>query len=239
MNTHENNILKLVKSIYSHNTYDVFADFVQMSALSIKQSADLILGEKKSEEEFQKILERYQPKEQQILSDMFGELVDALEEHFLKNEICDTLGAIFGELSINNKNTGQFFTPASVAELCGTATFDSRIAQKQIEEKGYILVNEPSCGGGVMLMAFIQAMMRAGFNPQKHLLVVAQDIDRRCVCMTYLQLSLYGIPGKVIHGNTLTLEEYEKPWVTPIYAVDLWALKERRAKEECCQKKNA
>ena len=239
MNTHENNILKLVKSIYSHNTYDVFADFVQLSALSIKQSADLILGEKKSEEEFQKILERYQPKEQQILSDMFGELVDALEEHFLKNEICDTLGAIFGELSINNKNTGQFFTPASVAELCGTATFDSRIAQKQIEEKGYILVNEPSCGGGVMLMAFIQAMMRAGFNPQRQLLVVAEDIDRRCVCMTYLQLSLYGIPGKVIHGNTLTLEEYEKPWVTPIYAVDLWALKERRALEKCCQKKNA
>lgn len=239
MNTHEHNILKLVKSIYSHNTYDVFADFVQLSALSIKQSVDLILGEKKSEEEFQKILTRYQPKEQQILSDMFGELVAALEDHVQKNEICDTLGAIFQELSINNKNTGQFFTPASVAELCGTAIFDKARTQTEIEKKGYISINEPSCGGGVMLMAFIQAMMRAGFNPQRQLLFVAEDIDRRCVCMTYLQLSLYGIPGKVIHGNTLTLEEYEKPWVTPIYAVDLWALKERRAKEECCQKKNA
>lgn len=238
MNTHEHNILKLVQSIYSHNTYDVFADFVQLSALSIKQSVDLILGVKKSEEEFQKILTRYQPKEQQILSDMFGELVAALEEHFQKNEICDTLGAIFQELSINNKNTGQFFTPTSVAELCGTAIFDKTRTQAEIDKKGYISINEPSCGGGVMLMAFIQAMMRAGFNPQRQLLVVAEDIDRRCVCMTYLQLSLYGIPGKVIHGDTLTMEVYEKPWVTPIYAIDLWAIKERRRKE-CCQKKNA
>lgn len=238
MNTHENNILKLVKSIYSHNTYDVFADFVQMSALAIKSSIDLCTGKIQTEKEFQKLFNRYQPKERQILMEMYGELVAALEEHFHKNEICDTLGAIFGELGINNKNTGQFFTPVSVAELCGTTIFDSRLAQEQIDKKGYISVNEPSCGGGAMLMAFIQAMMRAGFNPQRQLLVVAQDIDRRCCCMTYLQLSLYGIPGKVIHGDTLTMEVYEKPWVTPIYAIDLWAIKERRRKE-CCQKKNA
>ena len=239
MNKHEQNILKLTHNIYSHNTYDVFADFIQMSALAIKSSIDLCTGKTQAEEEFQKLFNRYKPKERQILTEMYGELVAAIEEHFQKNEICDTLGAIFSELSVNNKSTGQFFTPVSVAELCGTTIFDSRLAQEHIDKKGYISVNEPSCGGGVMLMAFIQAMIRAGFNPQRQLLVVAQDIDRRCCCMTYLQLSLYGIPGKVIHGDTLTLEEYEKPWITPIYAIDLWAIKERRIKKECCQKKNA
>ena len=32
--------------------------------------------------------------------------------------------------------------------------------------------------------------------------------------MTYIQLSLYEIPAMVIHGNTLTMEEWDR-WYTP------------------------
>lgn len=32
------------------------------------------------------------------------------------------------------------------------------------------------------------------------------DIDITCVRMAYIQTSLLGIPGEVIHGNTLSLE---------------------------------
>ena len=32
--------------------------------------------------------------------------------------------------------------------------------------------------------------------------------------MAYIQLSLYGIPAMVIHGNTLTMEEWDR-WYTP------------------------
>lgn len=46
---------------------------------------------------------------------------------------------------------------------------------------------------------------------------VAQDIDIRRVWMAYIQLSLYGIPAMVIHGNTLTMEEWDR-WYT-LYAL--------------------
>ncbi len=36
--------------------------------------------------------------------------------------------------------------------------------------------------------------------------------------MTYIQLSLYGIPAVVIHGNTLTQEAWSE-WFTPYAAV--------------------
>lgn len=56
------------------------------------------------------------------------------------------------------------------------------------------------------------------------MVVTAQDIDLKCVHMTYLQLSLYGIPAVVIHGNTLTVEEWSR-WYTPVYMLDGWAWK--------------
>ena len=36
--------------------------------------------------------------------------------------------------------------------------------------------------------------------------------------MAYIQLSLYGIPAVVIHGNTLTMETWSH-WYTPCAAV--------------------
>ena len=52
---------------------------------------------------------------------------------------------------------------------------------------------------------------------EKKTLLVAQDIDIRCVWMAYIQLSLYGIPAVVIHGNTLTMETWSQ-WYTPCAA---------------------
>lgn len=51
--------------------------------------------------------------------------------------------------------------------------------------------------------------------------MLATDIDLKCVYMCYLQLSLYGIPAVVIHGNTLTLEEWSR-WFTPVYIAHGW-----------------
>ena len=44
--------------------------------------------------------------------------------------------------------------------------------------------------------------------------------------MTYLQLSLYGIPAVVIHGNTITQEQWSI-WYTPIYILDRWMFKKQ------------
>jgi len=52
----------------------------------------------------------------------------------------------------------------------------------------------------------------------KHL---GEDLDIHCVLMAYIQLSLYGIPAVVLHGNTITTEEFDR-WYTPIYILDRW-----------------
>lgn len=57
------------------------------------------------------------------------------------------------------------------------------------------------------------------------LVVTAVDVDLKCVHMAYLQFSLYGIPAVVIHGNTLSVEEWSR-WYTPIYIVNGWTRKQ-------------
>ena len=83
-----------------------------------------------------------------------------------------------------------------------------------VANDGPITINEPTCGSGTMVIGAIWAMQRKEFDYRHNTFFVAQDIDIRCVWMAYIQLSLYGIPAMVIHGNTLTMEEWDR-WYTP------------------------
>ena len=75
-------------------------------------------------------------------------------------------------------------------------------------EKDVYTVMEPACGAGTMIIASAWAMQKNHIDYRKHSLFVAKDIDIRCVWMTYIQTLLYGIPAIVIHGNSLTSEEW-------------------------------
>ena len=117
--------------------------------------------------------------------------------------------------------TGQFFTPQHISEFMGKiAAID---VGRTIDEYGYCSVLEPASGSGTMVLGFAQAMKEQGYNYQKQLLAQAVDIDIRCVHMTYLQLSLYGIPAVVIHGNSLSMEEWSH-WKTPMYLLGGWPI---------------
>ena len=70
-------------------------------------------------------------------------------------------------------------------------------------------------------------MQKQKFDFQHKSFFVAQDIDIRCVWMAYIQLSLYGIPAVVIHGNTMNMEEWDR-WYTPYAAVPFLAYEERK-----------
>lgn len=72
-----------------------------------------------------------------------------------------------------------------------------------------------------MILAAAEVMMSKGLNYCEHLVVMATDSDPRCIHMAYIQLSLYGIPAVVIHGNTITLQEQTR-WYTPMYILGKW-----------------
>jgi type I restriction-modification system DNA methylase subunit len=157
----------------------------------------------------------YSKEEVDRFSQMLGELVMALE--------CgpdDVLGKVFHDLELHNKYKGQFFTPYEICRMMAMMNLDAG-TQQIIEERGSIRASEPACGSGAMIIALAHAMHDQGINYQKHLHVIAIDLDSRCVHMAYLQLSLLHIPAIIQHGNTLTMEEFGR-WHTPAHVMGGW-----------------
>jgi hypothetical protein len=60
--------------------------------------------------------------------------------------------------------------------------------------------------------------------------VTAVDVDPKCVHMSYLQFSFLHIPAVIVHGNSLTLEEFDR-WYTPAHILHGWDWKLRRTSE--------
>lgn len=69
-----------------------------------------------------------------------------------------------------------------------------------------------------MILALVKALKKRNINYQQELLVEATDISDVCAYMTYIQLSLYGIPAIVYCGNTLT-REIRFVMRTPLYCL--------------------
>ena len=172
--------------------YDVFCDWVQMLALSISNSTDLIHGEqwREREKEYLRLIEKYGERKDDFVA-MSGYFIQALED-----DVSDVLGTIYTEAGLGNKYTGQFFTPFHISVLNAECVIPKRIDDP-------ILLNEPSSGGGGAIIAAAKVVLERGYNPQKCLEFVAQDLDWKCVYMTYIQTSLLGLKGTVVQGDTL------------------------------------
>ena len=207
-------IVRLIQQMgYKHSTWTVFEDFLQMAAISISNTVDWTHSEER-EAQYMEIVGRYSKEEINNFPQMLAHLVTALEEGE-----DDILGRVFHALELHNKYNGQFFTPMNVCDMMGKIAIGEH--DKIIEEKGYVTVCEPCCGSGAMLIGFAKALKDSGYNYQQHMVVTATDIDLKCVHMCYLQLSLLHIPAVVIHGNSLTLEEWSR-WYTPTYLLNGW-----------------
>lgn len=72
-----------------------------------------------------------------------------------------------------------------------------------------------------MILGFAKALKSRGINYQNSLFVDATDISATCVYMTYIQLSLYGIPGIVHCGDTLSLK-MNFQMETPFFFTNYW-----------------
>lgn len=184
---------RLSKMSGKYHYQTIFADWVEMMAISINNSCSLLHDEiwNKREQKYRDIANKYTKEELSEMSLLFGMLVEALE-----NELCDYLGQIYMESNSGSKATGQFFTPYHLS------TLTAKIVQTKIPE-GKLYMNEPSCGGGGMIIATAQHLQECGYDYQSKMKVVAQDLDHTAVNMCYVQLSLLGIDAVVCQGDTL------------------------------------
>ena len=179
-----------------YSEYEVFTDWIRCCAIAISNQCTMFHGDiwQQREDAYISTMKKYERDEREILREMFFMLADALEEKF-----SDVLGEIYMEEEMGSKSAGQFFTPYHVSKLC------ARLALEKLkpDESGIWHINEPSCGGGGMIIAALDLLRERGVDYQRKVRVVAQDLDWMAAYMCYVQLSLYGIKGIVVQGDTL------------------------------------
>lgn len=211
---HKKEITALLRSnSRRHRPHKVFADFCEISAISVSNSVDGHNREKR-EARYLEILKQYEQEEIARFPQMLAHVVMWLEEGF-----GDKLGELFMSMEFGDHWKGQFFTPYDVGLLMAKMTAID--AKPYIEKKGFMTVNDPACGAGCMLIAAADQISSEGLNYQHVMHATAVDIDLTAVHMAYLQFSLYGIPAVVVHGNSLSMEEWSH-WYTPTHVLGGW-----------------
>ena len=180
---------------YQHGAWKVWQDFIDLCAISISNVLDKREGIWKEREKFfLSVKDSYTDEDYEVFARLFALVAKALNE----NPEQDFLGDLYMNLNFGDGWKGQFFTPYHVSEMMARMMIGER-TQNEINEKGYVSVNDPACGAGCMLIAFAQAY-KAVTNTSYHdsVLFVGQDIDPVVAKMCYIQLRTY---LKIIFGE--------------------------------------
>jgi hypothetical protein len=202
-------VKKLNSIAYSKRSYELFRDWLEMSAIACHQmpylSGDLERDQTFDDlkAQYKKLEVQYKPEELQIFGELFGIVTIALDSQF-----GDFLGEVYMQCEFGSDRAGQFFTPWAISILM--AEMAVKGLKEKVEAQGIITISDPACGAGGMLIATAEVMLKDGIDPRTHAQFSAVDVDRNCFNMAYIQLSLLGLQGIVTHGNTLSLVVYEE-----------------------------
>lgn len=192
----------LEASDHGMHCWDSFNGFLTCAFYSLRQATHKLIHGDMSDEIEEKVLkEQKRFKDWTKFAEAMGLLTLALED-----APCDFLGSFMSEMEMNDsKWKGQCFTPPSVTRLMAEMTCQNF----EPDDDRTLMLNEPCVGGGAMVLAVSEILKKKGFFPW-HYHWVATDIDWRCFAMSYIQLTLCGIPATVIHGNSLSLEVFDQ-----------------------------
>lgn len=134
------------------------------------------------------------------LDEMLSAFIDALEEDSDR----DVMGYVYNALGLPINARSQFFTPYSISKMIAKMMLAD--SAEAIKEKGYVTICDPCAGSGGMLVAAFNVLREQGVNPQAEAWFEAQDISQDTALMCYVQMSLLGMAGRVIVGDSLTGE---------------------------------
>lgn len=140
----------------------------------------------------------------------------------LNDRFGDFLGECYHSLSVQSSARQQFFTPYSVSKTTAKQIFcDEEKIKQQINKQGYISIYEPGCGGGGLLIACLERLKELNVNYQHNVLIIAQDVDYRCIYMCYIVMCLLCVPAIITLGNTLK-NENKFELKTPFYWLNFY-----------------
>ena len=215
-------ISKLSNLDRSRSISTVFNDFLTLSYCSLAQT---IYQSDNLEQRYLNIIKTYTKEQAEEFSKLLAFLVLGLEQ-----ESQDFLGQVYMSLNLGSQANGQYFTPYSVSKFMAEINFAEI---ESFQNNQLITLSEPCCGSGALIIAFAQTLREHNINYQQNLFVEAIDISEMCFKMTYIQLSLLGIPAKVVQGDSLSLK-FQQVLYTPFYFVNGFQvkMKQRYVKKE-------
>ena len=145
---------------------------------------------------------------------------------FFSTEINDFLGELYMDLELGNKDSGQFFTPFSVSYLMASLITNP---EEIVTKDEITLISDPTIGASSTILGTIKVLqeyenLNPGSNFREKFCIYGTDIDKTSIHMSYIQLSLLSIPAVLVHGNSLSLEEWDH-FYTPIFKINRWSEK--------------
>lgn len=177
---------------------DAFSSFLTAAFGALLQACNLVKYGRADE----KLEASVVAEQQKGGAESYGKAMAAITQAF-SCEQRDFLGEYAGKLRLLNKGRAQYFTPHGVSQLL------SQLALSDIGSKknSPYVFNEPACGSGGTIISALETIKKQGLYPWEFYFV-AQDVDFRCVQMTFIQTTMAGIPCVVRHADTLHLAVY-------------------------------
>ena len=214
-----NEIAKILNRIQGFDTYTVISDFFAVSAIAVRNNVDYGKERDSYEQRYLSIVKKYRKEDLEIFAQALGVFMGWIQKA-MDGDIPfrDFAGEIYMGSGTSSGKAGQFFTPYHVSHLMAEVNFDKEKIKAEIDADPdrLITIAEPTCGAGGIIVAAIDVLKDAGVNYAWNVFVDCGDIDSRCVHMTYLTLSLLGVPAVVRKGDALSLD-YSETWYTPAY----------------------
>ena len=216
---HHKDIADILGMIHDRDHYTVIRDFFELSAISIRNNFDHGPEHANLEKRYTEIAQGYKKEYLEGFATALGMLGKKIQDAVNGNApFADWAGELYMDSGTSNGKAGQFFTPYSVSQCMARINFpkDDVRAKLGDDPNRVLTIYEPTCGAGGLIVASIDALNEAGVNYSWNAFVDCGDIDPRCVHMTYVTLSLLGVPAVVRLGDALMME-YRQTWFTPAY----------------------
>lgn len=200
---------------YQFDTYKVFSDFIMIFSISLQNAAHF---KQSVEDQYFQLIKPYSKEHLNLFSELAATTILALDVY-----PHDFLGDVYMTLEISNERAGQFFTPFYISQLMAKVTN----GEDFLEGQPFITVGDITCGAGSMLIGHFAQIKELGFNPQQVCWYEGQDISLICAHMCFIQMSLLGMPGRVVIGDSLVNSPDNQVLYTVMHYFGLWDIKLR------------
>lgn len=166
----------------------VFGDFACMAACAYAAQT--------REEEYLSIAGKYDREELNEFAKAMGYMVNEMDDH----PFTDVLGPYYCELQskFTRDAGGEFYTPQEVGRVMAKMSMN---IEEVIEADKPVTINDPAAGSAGLVLCLAEEFAKA--NAVDLMRVTCQDISKIGCDMAYINLTLWGVPSRIIWGDTL------------------------------------